>query len=217
MIQLFHVYKNYEGGISALRDVTFQVGKGEFVFLTGPSGAGKTTLLRLLFCADRPTQGQIVVDGRNVSRLKAREIPYLRRRLGVIFQDFKLLNHKTVYENVAFTLKVMGLPSREIRKRVLKTLTYVGLQSKATLKPIILSGGEQQRVAIARAIVREPAILLADEPTGNLDPELTVDIVNLFKEINDQGTTVIVATHDRSLIERFKKRAIVLEKGRMVN
>ncbi len=217
MINIFHVYKSYEPSISALTDVTLKIDKGEFVFITGASGAGKSTLLRLIFCIEKPTQGQIIIAGKNASRLSRRDIPFLRRKIGFIFQDFKLLTNKTVFDNIALPLQITGVDRKEINKRVLKILAYLGIQHRANFKPLALSGGEQQRVAIARALAKEPAILLADEPTGNLDPERAVDTINLFTDIHARGTTVIVATHDRSLIDRFRKRTILLDKGRVVS
>jgi len=216
MINMFHVYKSYDASVSALTDITLKIDKGEFVFITGASGAGKTTLLRLMFCIERPTQGQIIIAGKNVSRFTHRDIPALRRKIGFVFQDFKLLNNKTVFDNIAITLRVTGMGNRDINKRALKVLSYVGLQHRANFKPLTLSGGEQQRAAIARALAKEPAILLADEPTGNLDPERAMDTINLFNEINARGTTVVVATHDRFLIDKFNKRTIILDKGKIV-
>ncbi len=215
MIQLFHIAKNYGAGAFALKDVTLKVAKGEFVFLTGPSGAGKTTLLKIMFGSESPTDGQMIIDGRNYSKIPAGEIPYLRRRIGFVFQDFKLLPNKSVYENVALSLKVMGVNPVEVRKRVTRMLSYVKLQHRANFKPLALSGGEQQRVAIARALVKEPAIILADEPTGNLDSDLSLQIIDLFKEVNNKGTTVVVATHDQGLLGRFGRRTIHLEDGRV--
>ena len=215
MINMFHVYKNYDG-ISALTDVTLKIDKGEFVFVTGASGAGKSTLIRLMFI-ERPTQGQIIIGGKNTARISKRDIPFFRRKIGFVFQDFKLLNNKTVFDNIALALRITGMDSHSINKRVLKVLSYLGLRHKANFKPLTLSSGEQQRVAIARALAKEPTILLADEPTGNLDPERALDIMNLFNEISARGTTMVVATHDKSLIDRFNKRTILLDKGRVVN
>lgn len=217
IIQMFQVDKIYGHDILALQKVSLQVEEGEFVFLTGPSGAGKTTLLRLILCAEKPTRGQVLVDQRNVTRITRSQIPRLRRRMGFVFQDFKLLNNLDVYENVAFAMRVTGVRESEIRKRVDYVLRSVQLEEKMHANPLKLSGGERQRVAIARALVHSPKILLADEPTGNLDPDLTLDILNLFMRINDLGTTVILATHDRPLIERFPKRVIALERGRVVH
>ena len=217
MIRLHHVYKNYGAGPDALADITFSVARGEFVFLTGPSGAGKTTLLKLLYLAERPTKGQVFINGINPSTIRERKIPYLRRAVGVVFQDFKLINSVTVSENVAFPLEVMGMPRRDIIKQVTRVLKFVGLQDKYDAKPLELSGGEQQRVAIARAVANEPPILLADEPTGNLDSELTMDIIRLMNYIHKRGATVIMATHNKDIVERFHKRLISLARGRIVN
>lgn len=216
MIQLYRVCKTYEGDICALTNINLHVKRGEFIFLTGPSGAGKTTLLKLLLCMERPTSGHIIIDGRNVDRIKPWQIPLLRRRIGVVFQDFKLLYKRTVFENVALALEIMGAGKEEIRKRVLYALKMVGLQQKANGKPHRLSGGEQQRVAIARSIVHDPIILLADEPTGNLDPDLTLDIMEYFESINSRGTTIIVATHDYNLVNRFHRRVAELRGGEIV-
>ena len=217
MIQLFHVRKSYPGDAPVLDDITLRVEKGEFVWLTGPSGAGKSTLLKLLFCADQPTSGQILVGGRNVGRLTQSGVPYLRRNIGVVFQDFKLLENRTVVENVGYALEVLGASDGEIRERALRRLEQVGLKHKAGSLPLRLSGGEQQRVAIARALVNEPTILLADEPTGNLDPSLTDSILQLLFDANARGTTVVVATHDRGLLSRYHKRTIALDKGKVVS
>ena len=216
MIQLFHVKKSYPGDAPVLDDITLRIEKGEFVWLTGPSGAGKSTLLKLLFAAESPTSGQILVGGRNIVRLAQGGIPYLRRNIGVVFQDFKLLDNRTVVENVGYALEVLGASDAEIRERSLKRLDQVGLKHKATSLPRRLSGGEQQRVAIARALVNEPTILLADEPTGNLDPGLTDSILQLLFDANARGTTVVVATHDRTLLTRYHKRTVALDKGKMV-
>ena len=216
MIQLFHVTKRYGNDPPILSDVTLNVEKGEFVWLTGPSGAGKSTLLKLLFCAERPSEGQILVGGRNIGRIGQSGIPYLRRNIGVVFQDFKLLENRTVMENVGYALEVVGCSDGEIRDRALRRLRDVALGHKATSLPQRLSGGEQQRVAIARALVNEPAILLADEPTGNLDPGLTDTILEMLFAANARGTTVVVATHDRSLLQRHPRRTIALSGGRVV-
>ena len=216
MIQLYHIELRYDGGIRALRDVSLAVDRGEFVFLTGSSGAGKTSLLRLLFAAERPTAGQLLVAGRNISRIKAAQIPRLRREIGVIFQDFKLLMDRTVHENVAVPLEIAGASRREIRTRVWSTLKRLGLGHRLDHRPRALSGGEQQRVAIARALVTDPPLLLADEPTGNLDPELARDIMDIIADANARGTTVIVATHDPSLLARYRHRLLELSEGRLV-
>jgi cell division transport system ATP-binding protein len=217
MIQLFHVTKQYGAEGPALSDVSLEVGKGEFVFLTGPSGAGKSTLLKLIFCAEPATAGQILVFGRNVSRIRPKAIPYLRRSIGVVFQDFKLLPERTVAENVAFPLEVRGLPPREVSRRVAGALRGVGLEHRSGKFPLSLSGGEQQRAAVARALVADPALVLADEPTGNLDPDRTLEVMALLEAANARGTTVVVATHDRGLLARHKKRVIALEDGRVVS
>ncbi len=215
MIELYHVGKRYAPDIQALSDINLKIEKGEFLFITGASGAGKTTLLKLLFAAEQPTCGQILIEGRNISRVRQRDVPRLRRRIGVVFQDFKLINYWTVYQNVAFVLELTGLPGREIKRRVWHALKMVRLHHKLETYPLKLSGGEQQRVAIARAIITNPYILLADEPTGNLDPEITIEIMRLFTEINSRGTTIVVASHDRGLIERMSKRVAILDKGRI--
>jgi cell division transport system ATP-binding protein len=215
-IQMFHVSKSYLAGSFALRDVSIELGKSEFVFLTGPSGAGKTSLLKLLFGAERPSEGQIVVLGRNIARLGHAAIPPLRRRIGVVFQDFKLLPRRTVEENVALALHVTGTPPREIRTKVFAVLKQLGLQHRRFHYPLSLSGGEQQRVAIARALVNEPEILLADEPTGNLDPDLTIEIMDLIASTALRGTTVVVATHELEIVRRYGKRAVRLEDGKIV-
>ncbi len=217
MIELYHVSKSYERDIHALNDINLKINKGEFVFLTGASGAGKTTLLKILFAAEPATSGQVLVNGRNVTRIRPRDIPYLRREIGVVFQDFKLINHWTVFQNVAFVLEILGIRKREIKRKVWLTLKRVHLQEKVDTSPRKLSGGEQQRVAIARALVNDPVILLADEPTGNLDPDITLEIMKFFVEINARGTTVLLATHDRGLIESMGKRVAVLDRGRIVS
>jgi len=216
MIQLYHVTKRYAPGINALTDVSLQIDKGEFVFLTGPSGAGKTTFLKMLFREELPTEGQILVNGRNLTALPAARVPYLRRSIGVVFQDFKLIHRKTIFENIALALHVVGVPETGHKVRVLRILRMVGLQHRIHAYPLQVSGGEQQRVAIARALINEPVLLLADEPTGNLDPELSAEILNLFRDINAHGTTVVVATHDRELIRKFARRVVHLEGGRLV-
>jgi cell division transport system ATP-binding protein len=216
MVELYHVHKDYGRGSHALVDVSLDVGKGEFVFVTGASGAGKTTLLRLLFKEETATSGKILVDGVNVSTLKISRVPKLRRRIGVVFQDFKLLPRKTVFENVALVMEILGVPRKTQRARTFNVLEMLGLNHKVRAYPLQLSGGEQQRVAIARALVNEPALLLADEPTGNLDPDLSWEIMTLFKEINIRGTTILVATHDRDLIQKMGRRVVTLDCGRVV-
>jgi cell division transport system ATP-binding protein len=217
VIQLFHVQKQYGAEAPALVDVSLEIGKGEFVFLTGPSGAGKSTLLKLVFCAEPPTSGQILVFGRNVARVRASSVPYIRRSIGVIFQDFKLLERRTLAENVAFPLEVRGVRPREVERRVTLALRGVGLEHRAGRFPLSLSGGEQQRAAVARALVGDPALLLADEPTGNLDADRTAEVMQLLEGANARGTTVVVATHDQALLARHKKRIVALEGGRLVS
>jgi cell division transport system ATP-binding protein len=215
MIQLFRVCKEYGRFRHALADVTCSIERGEFVFLTGPSGAGKSTFLKLLFRDEPPTSGQILVNGRNIGVLPSSQVPYFRRTIGVVFQDFKLIARKTVFENIAFVQNVLGLPRAEQKRRAYQVLKRVGLHHQMNALPAELSGGEQQRVAIARAIVNEPTLLLADEPTGNLDPMLAEEIMRLFAEINIRGTTVLVATHDFELIRRMGKRVLTLDRGRL--
>jgi cell division transport system ATP-binding protein len=217
MIQLYNVSKAYQRDQNALNEITLKIAKGEFVYLTGPSGAGKSTLLKLLYCAERPSRGQILIDSRNITRFGPARIPYLRRNLGIVFQDFKLLTRRTIFENVAFPLDIQGRKRFDVNKKVYQTLKQVGLEHRLNQYPLQLSGGEQQRVAVARALVVDPLILLADEPTGNLDPEVTLDIMELFKGANARGTTVLMATHDRSLIRQFPRRMITLEAGRVVS
>ncbi|KKM09758.1 ABC transporter [Clostridiales bacterium PH28_bin88] len=216
MIQMFNVSKLYANGAKALVDASVHIHKGEFVFLVGPSGAGKSTFIRLLFREELPTRGQIMIGGRSILRLRRREIPLLRRNIGIVFQDFRLLADRTAYENVAFALEVQEADPREIKQRVPQTLEMVGLTAKHDRYPHQLSGGEQQRVAVARAIVNSPRILVADEPTGNLDPDTSWEIMQLFNEINKRGTTVIVATHNREVVNSMRKRVIALEGGHVV-
>ncbi len=217
MIQMYHVSKKYGRDSSALSDISLEVAKGEFVFLTGPSGAGKTTLLKLIFREEHPTHGQILVNSRNISRIPDSQVPYLRRTIGVVFQDFKLLHNKTVLENVSFVHKILGAGKKERRSIAYKVLKMVGLQHKVNSYPLQLSGGEQQRIAIARALANDPVLLLADEPTGNLDPEMAQEIIDLFKNINAQGTTIVLATHDRGMIDRNPKRVIALHGGILID
>jgi len=216
MIRLHHVTKTYPTGSTALSDVTLHIEKGEFAFLTGPSGSGKTTLLRLVLREELPTSGTLVVNGRNVASMPARDVPFLRRAMGVVFQDFKLIQRKTVLENLTLVQEAVGVPRAEHRPRSLKVLKQVSLSHKVNSYPLQLSGGEQQRVAIARALVNEPHILLADEPTGNLDPDLAEEIIGLLREINAHGTTVLIATHDRDLIRRFGRKVFHLRAGTLM-
>ena len=216
MIQLFHVSKFFER-CTALHDVTLQIDKGECVLLTGPSGAGKTTLLKLIFGAEIPDEGQILVQNRNIARLREADIPYLRRTMGFVLQNFKLLPKKTVFENVALPLIIQGMSLAESKKRVRGVLKAVGMAHKNANQTGVLSAGEQQRVCIARAIVNDPIILLADEPTGNLDTTLTSEIVELFKTINAQGTTVLLATHNQTVVAEMNGRVLHLQGGRMMS
>jgi len=208
--------KTYGRGLYALRDLNLKVDRGEFAFLTGPSGAGKSTLLRLLLLEESPTEGEVLVAGRNLSHLTRDEIQAYRRTVGFVFQDFKLIPTKTIFENVSFVQRVLGRPVEEQRRNTYQVLKWVGLQHRLNALPQELSGGEQQRVAIARALVNEPHLVLADEPTGNLDPDLSLEIMNLFRDMNARGTTVLVATHDRELIKWVGRRVIQLDHGQMV-
>jgi cell division transport system ATP-binding protein len=216
VIEANRVSKTYARGVYALRDLSLRIDKGDFVFLTGPSGAGKSTLLRLLLRQDVPSEGQLIVGGRNLATLSPRQVQSYRRSLGFVFQDFKLLPAKTVIENVSFVPRVLGMAESQQQRRTFQVLKWVGLQHRMNAFPLELSGGEQQRIAIARALVNDPAIILADEPTGNLDPDLSLEIMNLFREINARGTTVVVATHDRELIRRVGRRAVTLDHGQIV-
>ena len=216
MIETYHLSKVYSRGVYALRDLTLTIEKGEFLFLTGPSGAGKSTLLRLLLCAELPTEGQLKVGGRVLRDLSPAEVQAYRRTVGFVFQDFRLIPRFTVFQNVAFVMRVLGVDLATRQRKTFQVLKWVGLQHRMNALPEELSGGEQQRVAIARALVNDPHIVLADEPTGNLDPDLSLDIMNLFRDINARGTTVLVATHDREMIRRVGRRSITLEHGRLV-
>src|SRR5580700_1676562 len=211
------VYKSYRPGAPVLRGTNLVIERGEFVFITGPSGSGKSTLLRLLYRAETVDDGRILFMGRDIARLTPKSVPFLRRNLGIVFQDFKLVATWSVFENIAVTLEVLGLPARLIRSRVGEALERVGLQGRGEDPAGVLSGGEQQRIAVARAIVGEPALVLCDEPTGNLDPQLAIDILGLFEEINESGTTVLFATHDRSLLEVRPRRLIVLDEGKALD
>ena len=216
MIETHHLSKLYSRGLYALQDLSLTVEKGEFAFLTGPSGAGKSTLLRLLLMQESPTEGELFVNGHDLTKLSRSDVQEYRRGIGFIFQDFKLIPTRTVFENVAFVLEVLGVPAGQQRRRAFQVLKWVGLQHRINAYPRDLSGGEQQRIAIARALVNDPALVLADEPTGNLDPDLSLEIMNLLREINAGGTTVLVATHDRELIRLVGRRTITLDQGRIV-
>ena len=216
MISLTNVSKRYPSGNLALDNVNLEIDKGEFVFIVGSSGAGKSTMMRLLLREEVPTSGRIIVNGKNVGELRRREIPYFRRTLGVVFQDFRLIPTMNVYDNVAFALRATNVSTRDIRQRVPYILNLVGLQGKARSMPEQISGGEQQRVALARALVNNPDIILADEPTGNIDPELSFEIVELLTEINKVGTTVVMVTHEHDLVAQFQHRIIRIEQGRLI-
>ncbi len=216
MIEIHHLSKLYSRGLYALRDLSLTVDKGEFVFLTGPSGAGKSTLLRLLLMQERPSEGEVIVNRYNLSKLTRGEVQEYRRGLGFVFQDFKLIPARTVLENVSFVSEVLGVPAAQRRRRAFQVLKWVGLQHRINAYPRDLSGGEQQRIAIARALVNDPFLVLADEPTGNLDPDLSLEIMNLLREVNAGGTTVLVATHDRELIRLVGRRTVSLDQGRVV-
>jgi cell division transport system ATP-binding protein len=216
VVSLRGVRKVYPNGKAALDDVDLTLGEGEFVFLVGPSGAGKTTLLKLLIRDERPTSGEVILDGRNLARVPRRKVPELRRKIGIVFQDYKLLPTRTVRENVAFALEVTGTPRRQIRPAVDRALAVVGLAAQADQLPTTLSGGEQQRTAIARALVHEPRLIIADEPTGNLDPLISWEIIQLLLRINELGVTILMATHNASVVTALRRRVVALEEGRVV-
>ena len=216
MIHFYHVTKRFDRYSTALQDVTFHIEKGEFVFLTGPSGAGKSTLLKLILRQMRPSEGQIIVNGRNLSAMKRSQLPSFRREIGMVFQDFKLIERMTVFENLSFILTILGVPPKEHKKRAYSALRAVSLHHKLNAYPLQLSGGEQQRVAIARALINDPLMLIADEPTGNLDPDLANDILQIFADANLRGSTVLLASHDRELVQRSSRRVIALDHGRVV-
>ena len=217
VIRMSDVSMQYDNGVRAVRRATLRIDEGEFVFLVGPSGSGKSTLIKLLTGEVRPTSGRIVVNNYNMSTIKKREIPYLRRTLGVVFQDFRLIEKKTVYENVAFAMRAVGAKKRAIKKRVPYVLELVGLSEKADTRPLELSGGEQQRVAIARALVNNPRLIIADEPTGNLDPARSYELMTLFEKINELGTTILIVTHEKELVDEFEKRVIMIDSGEIVS
>ncbi|KZE38380.1 cell division ATP-binding protein FtsE [Bhargavaea cecembensis] len=217
MIKMKDVYKKYANGVVAANGLNVKIAPGEFVYVVGPSGAGKSTFIKMMYREEKPTSGEIVVDGTNLATLKNREVPFVRRKIGVVFQDFKLLPKLTVYENVAFAMEVIEAPSDSIRDRVTEVLDLVGLKSKARMLPTELSGGEQQRVSIARSIVNRPKVVIADEPTGNLDPESSWGIMNVFGDINEQlGTTIVMATHNKNIVNRIRHRVIAIEGGLIV-
>ena len=216
MIETYHLSKFYSRGVYALRDLSLTIDKGDFVFLTGPSGAGKSTLLRLLLREDLPSEGELKVLGRDLKTLSSSQVQTFRRTVGFVFQDFRLIPRFTVFQNVAFVMRVLGMPLATQQRKTFQVLKWVGLQHRMNAYPEDLSGGEQQRIAIARALDNDPQLVLADEPTGNLDPDLSLEIMNLFREINARGTTVVVATHDRELIRRVGRRSVTLDHGRIV-
>lgn len=216
MIQLINVSKTYPNGIDVLYNINLNIGKEEFVFIVGPSGAGKTTLMKLLYREERPSAGKVIVDKVDVAELTIDQVPYLRRNIGIVFQDYKLLPKRTVFENVAFALRVTGAPRSSIRRKVMQALELVGMLRRANAFPDELSGGEKQRACIARAIVNNPPILLADEPTGNLDPTTSWDIIQLLDKINKRHTTVIISTHNKSIVDDMKRRVVAIENGRVV-
>ena len=217
MIELTNVVKTYDPGVKALNGISMKIDDGEFVFLVGPSGSGKSTIIKLLTAELEPTSGSVLVNGFVLEKIRQRAIPYLRRTLGVIFQDFRLIENKTVYDNVAFAMRVIGAAESEIKKRVPYVLELVGLENKGRRLPHELSGGEQQRVAIARALVNNPSVIIADEPTGNLDPALSLEIMMLLEQINALGTTVMVVTHEKELVNRFTKRVVAIDEGRIIS
>ena len=217
MIRLIDIYKTYDNGTKALRGINLRIDDGEFAFLVGPSGSGKSTIIKLLTAEVAPTDGRLMVNGYNLNTIRPRQVPYLRRTLGVIFQDFRLIEKKTVAENLTFAMRVVGASSREIRKRIPYVLDLVGLSKKKDMCPNQLSGGEQQRVAIARALVNNPSMIIADEPTGNLDPQRSLEIMMLLERINELGTTMLVVTHEKELVNRFSKRVVAIESGRIIS
>ncbi len=216
MIEMQDVSKEYPNGIQAINNLSIRIDQGEFVYVVGPSGAGKTTFIKMIYREETPTKGKITVNGLDVSNLKNKNVPFLRREIGVVFQDFKLLPTLTVFENVAFAMEVTEHEPEEIQKRVTEVLALVGLKDKTRMLPSELSGGEQQRVAIARSIVNKPKVIIADEPTGNLDPETSWEIMNLMEEINRQDTTIIMATHNREIVNTMKHRVVAIENGKVV-
>ena len=217
MIRLIDVYKEYDNGTKALKGVNLRIDDGEFVFLVGPSGSGKSTIIKLITAEIALTEGRLMVNGYNLNTITPRQVPYMRRTLGIIFQDFRLIEKKTVYENLSFAMRAVGASNREVRRRIPYVLKLVGLDQKADRYPGQLSGGEQQRVAIARALVNNPSMIIADEPTGNLDPQRSLEIMMLLERINELGTTVLVVTHEKNLVNRFDKRVVAIENGRIMS
>ena len=217
MIRLIDVYKEYDNGTKALKGVNLRIDDGEFVFLVGPSGSGKSTVIKLITAEIALTEGRVMVNGYNLNNITPRQVPYMRRTLGIIFQDFRLIEKKTVYENLSFAMRAVGASNREVRRRIPYVLKLVGLDQKADRYPGQLSGGEQQRVAIARALVNNPSMIIADEPTGNLDPQRSLEIMMLLERINELGTTVLVVTHEKNLVNRFDKRVVAIENGRIMS
>ena len=217
MIRFIDIYKAYDNGTKALKGISMRIDDGEFVFLVGPSGSGKSTIIKLITAEVAPTDGRLMVNGYNLNTIRPRQVPYMRRTLGVIFQDFRLIEKKSIYDNLVFAMRAVGASPREIKKRIAYVLELVGLDTKADRRPDELSGGEQQRVAIARALVNNPSMIIADEPTGNLDPQRSREIMMLLEKINELGTTVLVVTHEKELVNRFAKRVIAIENGRIIS
>ena len=217
MVRLIDVYKEYDNGTKALKGVDLRIDDGEFVFLVGPSGSGKSTIIKLITAEIALTEGRLMVNGYNLNNISPRQVPYMRRTLGIIFQDFRLIEKKTVYENLSFAMRAVGASGREVKRRIPYVLKLVGLDQKVDRYPAQLSGGEQQRVAIARALVNNPSMIIADEPTGNLDPQRSLEIMILLEKINELGTTVLVVTHEKNLVNRFDKRVVAIENGRIIS
>ena len=217
MVRLIDVYKEYDNGTKALKGVDLRIDDGEFVFLVGPSGSGKSTIIKLITAEIALTEGRLMVNGYNLNNISPRQVPYMRRTLGIIFQDFRLIEKKTVYENLSFAMRAVGASGREVKRRIPYVLKLVGLDQKEDRYPAQLSGGEQQRVAIARALVNNPSMIIADEPTGNLDPQRSLEIMVLLEKINELGTTVLVVTHEKNLVNRFDKRVVAIENGRIIS
>ena len=217
MVRLIDVYKEYDNGTKALKGVDLRIDDGEFVFLVGPSGSGKSSIIKLITAEIALTEGRLMVNGYNLNNISPRQVPYMRRTLGIIFQDFRLIEKKTVYENLSFAMRAVGASSREVKRRIPYVLKLVGLDQKEDRYPAQLSGGEQQRVAIARALVNNPSMIIADEPTGNLDPQRSLEIMILLEKINELGTTVLVVTHEKNLVNRFDKRVVAIENGRIIS